>query len=1163
MKDWTNKKWNNILGGVMFVIAAITYLSTIQPELSFWDCGEYISSAVKLQVTHAPGAALVQLVGAVAAMLAFGHTNLYSAVINSTSAIYSAVTILFLFWTITHLVRRILKKEWSELTKTQSIGILFSGAVGALAFTFSDTFWFSAVEGEVYAMTNMFIAVIIWSICKWEEQLDEPGSDRWIIFIFFLTGLSLGVHMMVMLSIPAVCLIFYARKYKFTWKGFIIANVVTLAILAFVFKGIFVFLMAMFAKFEIFFVNGLNLPFNSGTIFAILVLIGIFYFLLKYAIKHKSRIMQTIVLSLGFMIIGFSCWVMIPIRATANPAINLNDPDNALGMKDYYNRVQYGDWPTIYGQDYTAYLDYNGIEKNSDGSYKTTPTGDIYEKNERTGRYDIVGVNTDYVYNPKQESFMPRMFDSDKSVIKNYMSMYGAPDFTFNYSNSDLANDKQAVVVFDQLRKKYDDGEMTYDDYMNVKQYDLINVKRPSFGQNFDYFISFQNGYYFIRYLLWNFVGRQNGLEGNMEVTKGNWISGIAFLDNYLYGNQSTLPAKFKNESTVAFFFLPLILGLIGFFFQLNKDFGRFYGILALFFTMSVAIIFYTGVKPFEPRERDYAMVGSFYTFAIWIGLGAAAIFYFVEKKIKLKSAGWIVGILLLGIPFMMGFQNYRPHDRSHKYAAYDYAYSFLKSLPKQDIMITYGDNDTYPVWGIQQTQGFRSDVRVAHQALLGTPWFISQMMRKVDNSNKLPLTLTAKDYDQGVNDQIYLMDKTAWQQLFQSVQQQGGSVAEFAPFQKYLTQDSMTVKDAINFIKMKSPAKNEILKMLFGTEKYEKLNFLPVNKFILPVNVQNAVKAGIIKPQDASQAVKEIVINYKDNMMMKNNLVLLDLLSTFNWTRPISFSVGGAYDPENFFYLDKYLQFDGFSYRLVPIESSEDADGRGDMGRVDGDDLYNIVNNYRWGNFKDLYNYFSESGIRNIISYRLSAGRAAQALAAKGENKKALEVLDLASREIPSSKYNDPRSLVEIMYGYLVAGNEKKALELADQMKKEVFKYYDYYQSLTPAEQKTVQSDMGAQPYYYSMIVGAVSDGYSKLGKKDKALDYIIASLQPIDKRYNAFVNRLKMLGKEKAFKESGGIKKITPFYQAMFDVMKPYDSMYGQEKMSQITTQMVQLTQ
>ncbi|MDR6131944.1 hypothetical protein QE442_002830 [Chryseobacterium sp. SORGH_AS1175] len=891
MKNWTFRQWNTVSGWIIFFIAFFTYLSTIEPNFSFWDCGEYISSAVKLEVTHAPGAALFQIVGAVAAMFAFGSGENYSIVINAMSALFSALTILFLFWTITHFLRRLLNKDFDQVNRHQEISILFAGAVGALCFTFSDTFWFSAVEGEVYSMASMFIALLVWLITKWENEYQEQGNERWIILIFFILGLSVGVHMMCMLALPAVCLVYYARNYTFTWKNFIWANVITLVILAFVFKIIFPLVMTMFGKLEIFFVNGLGLPFHSGTIAAFVLTVVLCYLIIKYARKLQKKIYQTAALSIVFMLIGFSCWMVIPIRANANPPMNLNDPDTAIGMLDYYNRVQYGDWPTFYGQNYTAFLDANGIEKNEDGSFKTTKTGEIYEKDEKTGTYRKTGDRFNYVFSKSQVSLMPRMFSEDKDVMANYISMYGAPDFTFNYDNEDVANSPEAKQIFEELRKKYEDRSITASDYLKVKPYNLINVQKPSFAQNMDYFISFQNSYYFIRYLMWNFVGRQNDLEGNMENTKGNWISGFSFIDNALWGNQDKMPAKFKNESTVKFFFLPLILGLIGFFFQLNKDFGRFYALLSLFILTSVGIVFYTGVKPFEPRERDYAMVGSFYAFALWIGLGAGAILWFLQSKVKSNAANIAVGVVLLGVPFMMGFQNYNVHDRSNRYTAYDYAYSVLKSLPKEDILFVYGDNDTYPVWAIQETQRFRDDVKVVNFTLASTPWNIDQIKRKTYNAEPIPSQLTHDDYRDGVNDQIYMMKKEDWQGLFSMAKEQGAE-STFAEFRKYLVQDSMTLKDAMRFIKYKSPAKDELLKLYFGEEKYEKYNILPVHKFILPVNKDNALRAGIINASDLANTANQIMINYKANTLYKNNLIMMDILANFDWKRPINFSL-------------------------------------------------------------------------------------------------------------------------------------------------------------------------------------------------------------------------------------------------------------------------------
>jgi len=1161
MKNWTFRQWNTLLGWVIFVIAFFTYLSTIEPNFSFWDCGEYISSAVKLEVTHAPGAALFQIVGAVAAIFAFGKGENYSLVINGMSALFSAFTILFLFWTITHFVRRLLNKDFEEITKHQEISILFAGLVGALCFTFSDTFWFSAVEGEVYSMTSMFIALLVWLITKWENEYLEKDNERWIILIFFILGLSVGVHMMGMLAIPAVCLVYYARNYTFTWKNFLFANLITLGILILVFKIIFPVIMSLFGKLEIFFVNGLGLPFHSGTIAGFIIMVALCYFFIKYARQSKKNILQTVALSVVYMIIGFSCWMVIPIRANANPPMNLNDPDTAIGMLDYYNREQYGDWPTIYGQNYTAFLDNSGIEKNEDGSFKTNKTGEVYEKDEKTGTYRKTSERFNYVFNKSHVSLMPRMFSEDKDVMANYISMYGAPDFQFNYSNEQIADDPQAKEIFNELRAKYEDKTITASDYLKVKPYELITVQRPSFAQNMDYFISFQNGYYFIRYLLWNFAGRQNDLEGNSENTRGNWISGITSIDNALLGSQDAMPSKFKNESTVAFFFLPLLLGIIGCYFQFMRDFGRFYALLSLFILTSVGIVFYTGMKPFEPRERDYAVVGSFYAFAIWIGLGAGAILWFLQSKVKSNVANIGFGVVLMGIPLMMGFQNYNVHDRSERYTAYDYSYSMLKSLPKDDILFVYGDNDTYPVWAMQETERFRDDVKVVNFTLLSTPWNIDQVKSKTYNANPIPSQLTHEDYRDGVNDQIYLMKKDDWQGVLSNLKESGAPEAMLKPFEKYLVQDSMTLKEAVNFLKIKSPEKDEVLKMIFGEARYEKYNFLPVNKFILPVNKANAVKSGIINASDLPNTVDQIMITYKSGTLYKNNLMMFDILANFDWKRPINFSSGGVYDSENIFFLDEYLQFDGFSYRLVPIQTPRSSDG--EMGRVDANSLYNVVKNFRWGNFKDLNVHFDETATSNIISYRGSASRAAAALALSGQKGKALEILDLASKEIPAEKYNDPRSLSSMVYGYIVAGQEQKGLQLAEILKKGIFEEYDYYLTLSKADQRFVGRQMRSKPMEYSLVVSAVTDAYKKIGQDDKAYSYLVKSIEPIDKKFNVFIKDLQQMGKEKAMKESENVQRITPFYQYLFDVMEPFDSTYSKEKEDQITNAIIKATQ
>jgi hypothetical protein len=509
----------------------------------------------------------------------------------------------------------------------------------------------------------------------------------------------------------------------------------------------------------------------------------------------------------------------------------------------------------------------------------------------------------------------------------------------------------------------------------------------------------------------------------------------------------------------------------------------------------------------------------------------------------------------------MMGFQNYNTHDRSRKSAAHDYAYSFLKSVPKNDIIFLYGDNDTFPVWAIQETERLRDDVKTVNFTLLSTPWYCDQVKRRTYNANPIPGQLTHDDYKDGVNDQIYVMKKEDWQNIFSNLQEQGAPSTEFQSFKKYLTQDSITLKEAMSFLKMKSAEKDEVLKMIFGETRYEKYNFLPVSKFILPVNKENALKAGIITKADLPNTVDQIIIDYKANTLFKGNLMMFDIFANFDWKRPINFSSGGVYDGENIFYLDDYLQFDGFSYRLVPIHTAPSPEG--DMGRVDANSLYNVVKNFKWGNFKDLKNHYDETATSNIISYRTTVSRAVGALSSTGQKAKAIELLDLAAKEIPVEKYDDPRSLSALVYGYIVAGQEQKGLKLAETLKKGIFEEYDYYTGLSRSEQKYLRRQMGSKPMEYSLVVSSVTSAYKALGQKDKAYSYLVKSIEPIDKKFNVFVKNLQQMGKEKAMSESENVQKITPFYQYLFDIMQPFDSTYSKEKEDQITTAIMKATQ
>ncbi|MGM5629758.1 DUF2723 domain-containing protein [Apibacter raozihei] len=1169
------KKVNNLTGWAVFLIAAITYLLTIEPNFSFWDCGEYISSAVKLEVTHSPGAVFFQILGAVWAMLAFGDGTKYSVVINAMSAIMSAFAILFLFWTITHIARKVLfvDTEPENFTRFQKIMLMLSGAVGALTFTFTDTFWFSAVEGEVYAAASCFTALLLWLMCKWENDFYSPRADRWLILISLLIGLSVGVHLMVILVVPTLGYIYYVKKYKFTWKSFIIANIVVGFVFLLVFKIIFPLTMAFFGKSEIFFVNNLQMPFNTGSVFAFLVILLVFYFSLKYTVKKQYVTANTIILSIWFMLIGFSSWIVLPIRANANPPINLNDPDNAIGMLDYYNRAQYGDWPVFYGANYTAYLDPEGITGVEDN-------GPVYEKDEKTGRYLETSRRWSYKFNPEHVSILPRMYNPDSGVMENYGLMEGYPDFTANpdyvksttesyiedyIQSNNLSNlpQEQMQGLYDQLYNQIQpkvaaEQQKVVDSLKYLKSHDqidiaaynkfssLIKVKKPQVSQNLDFMMTYQMGYMFIRYFLWNFAGRQNDYQGYYENTKGNWITGISFFDNWHLGDQSKLPAIYKNKATNTYFFLPLILGLIGFFFQLNRDPGRNFALVALFLLSSAGIILYTSIKAFEPRERDYALVTSFYTFAIWIGLGVTAIMYGLSL-LKKEKVALTLGFITLGVPVLVGFQNWDDHDRSKRYTAYDFSKSYLQGLDKNNpILFVYGDNDTYPLWALQETEEFRSDAKVVNYTLLGTAWYIDQVLRKTYEAPALPSSMSHEEYRDGVNDQVILLSHNTWKQLFASFPNDS-IPAEFAPFKKYAVQDSMSAKDAIAFLKDKKIQKavKSLYAKDFGGRDY---GFLPLNKIYIPVNKANALKYGIVKPEDKNLMVDNVVLTLNKSRINKDALAVLNLFANYNWDRSIYFSSGGTYSQSNIMYSQNYLEYQGLVSKLVPIYTKDDGVTQ---GRINPNTLYHLVMNYKFGNLKDPKAYFDETCRSNILNYRMSCGAAAIALAKAGDKKRANDVLELINTEIPLDLYPASPSFNSIISAYFYIGKEKEGLALADKYKKQVLEELNYYLALPLKSQTFVTDDMYKLSSYYRLIVSNMVETYIDLGEKEKAVNYIAESFKPLDERLKKF----EMLGKTNAKNDYVSLQNLDYTYKMIFQVLYPIDSVYVQEKAEEIS--------
>lgn len=1076
------KKLNNIIGWVMFAIAAVVYLLTMEREFSFWDCGEYIVSSAKLGVTHAPGAAFFQILGAVWGGLAFENGSLYPVLINSMSAICSAFTILFLFWTITHLGRRItIKDEDTAMIGNTKWAVLLSGIVGSAAFMFSDSFWFSAVEGEVYAMASMFTALMLWLACKWENDAGKYRENKWLVLIALLVGLSTGVHLMAILVVPALCYIYYFRHYEFSWKSFAIANLITLAVFVFVFKIVFSISMTIVGRLEVFMVNELGMPFNSGFLTTIILAAALFFLGLTYTRKKGYATANTFILATLFMLIGFSSWLVIPIRANANPHMNLNDPDDAIGLLDYFNREQYGDWPVFSGPLYTAHIDPNGVQMNDDGSYKMKDNGPIYKKNERKGIYEVVGRRTEYVYNPEHIGPFARMYNP--LTVDNYKAFFPP--------------------------KKYKA-------YNPVTGEEEAHYEKPTLMQNIQFFLNYQIGYMYLRYLGWNFMGRQNDLEGNLEVTKGNAITGINFIDNFLVGgNQQDLPSKFKDsKSRNVYFAIPFILGLIGFFFQLKRDFGRTFALISLFLLTGVGIILYTNVKPFEPRERDYALVTSFYVFAAWIGLSVLAIYSLFREKLNEKTSLILSGLTLVA-PLLMGFQNWDDHDRSERKAAHDLAHNYLVNLDKGAILFVYGDNDTYPLWAMQETEQFRDDVKVANYTLLGSPWNISQTQRKTYNADGIKTQMTPDDYKLGVNEGIIVLSPELLGQILQYANENDQNFYQKIEYLQNYAENGMTAKEAMNWILDKeNPAKKALIDELKMVYSASIDNVLPTNKIVVPVNKENVIKNGIVSKRQIAQIVPNVVFTINSQQIgYKSELFFLDMLANYDWDRSIYFSSGGLYDDVNIFYLNNYLEYEGFSYKFVPIKT--DKSPSGEMGTIDALDMYQQVKNYAWANFNHPNVHFDPTSTNNILSYRNAVSRTADALIRIGEKQKAKEILDLLEEKIPYQRYSDGISLFSMVPIYQKLGEDQKAQELQNFLNSQLQEETNYYNSLDAHDKMSVYSDMQRNIGQEQYAVTGMIDYYLQ-SKKDtiQAMKVFKDYYTPIENRIKKIRDRVKVVG-------------------------------------------------
>lgn len=1018
MNSFNFSKWNAILGWTTFAIALITYTLTLEPTVSYWDCGEYISTAVKLEVGHPPGAPLFQMLGAFFAMFTTDVMEI-AKMVNFMSALASAFTILFMFWTITALGKKLIEKS-DQLNNSSYIAIFGSGAVGALTYTFSDSFWFSAVEGEVYAMSSFLMALLFWLGLRWEAEMDKPQGNKWLLLISFVVGLSFGVHILSLLVIPSIVFLYIYKKYDhLNLKQFIIANIVAILVLVFVFKMLFPFTLKYFSALELFFVNSIGMPFNSGSIIAGILLVSFFYFGIRYTHKKQLVVANTIILSVLFIIIGFSSWLMLPIRANANTTINENNPSSARELLAYYDREQYGDANVFYDTYYS--LTYNREQDRSQPSRDDKPK---YEKDEKAGEYVIVNNYKDALPNwsSKHKGFIPRMVSTDASVIKNYKAIAGIPQ--------------------------------------NSK-------RRPTFIENLTFMVDFQFGYMYGRYFMWNFVGRQNDEQGQLDIHNGNWLSGIKFIDEMRLGPQTNLPSDIKNnKGRNAYYFLPLLLGIIGLLFHLKRDQNGFYVLLLFFAFTGLAIIFYTNPKPFEPRERDYAIVGSFYIFAIWVGFGVLALFEKLKKYANQNTVAIAISVIsLLAVPTLMATENWDDHDRSNRYTSHLNAKAYLDSCDPNAILFTIGDNDTFPLWYLQEVENYRTDMKLINTSLFATDWYIDQMKRKTYEAAPIPSQLTHDKYKWGTLDVAYYFEE-----LFPQLKD---SVIEIDYLMKWIESDKK-----ITYYDLDEDGIDE--------------KVLPSNKIRIPVNKEAVLRNGIVAAKDADLIVPYIDINFGNNLT-KNRILMLDILANNNWEKPIYFT-GGAQAEEEYIWLKNYLQLDGMAFKLVPIYTPNKSNFF-EMGRINTDVMYENVMNWDWRNITDDNIYLDPETRKNSVTYRNNMERLARVLISEGKTEKAKEILRISLEKMPVAKFGHYSMLISYIDLLYLLNEKEDARKLISELTTVFQEKLTYYSQYDEADIESVFDEIERNLLMYDQVLKTAiqfeDDAYAKT-LKDEYISYI-----------------------------------------------------------------------
>ena len=985
------KKINSIAGWVVCAVASAVYLLTIEPTASFWDCGEFISTAYRLEVGHPPGAPLFMLVGRLFTLFAGSNVQLVPIMVNTFSALCSGFTIMLLFWSITHLGRKMTGISMEEFTPVQTISIIGSGVVGALAYTFSDTFWFSAVEGEVYACSSLFTALVFWAALRWEDEADQRYANRWLILIAYLMGLSIGVHLLNLLAIPAIGLVIYYRKFqnKITPKGTVYALLVSSVVLLAILYGIIPGVLQLAVGFELLFVKNMGLPMHTGLYLYATLLVGGIVYGLWYSLRHKKQILNAALLAVTVIIIGYSSYAALIIRSAAEPPMDQNNPQNLFNLQYYLNREQYGDRPLFFGP------------------YYNSPPVDFKEGKTlyavKDGKYTEIGQKTDYIYRDGSTTIFPRMYSREPSHISAYKL------------------------------------------WANISE-NQPPEKLPTFGQNLKFFFSYQLGFMYMRYFMWNFAGRQNDIQSHGDPLHGNWISGIAAIDEARLGPQD-LPDSMKNRGRNAYYFLPLLLGLAGMICQWQRNRPNFWVTMALFFMTGIAIVIYLNQTPYQPRERDYAYAGSFYAFAIWIGLGVMAIVDSIPEKFRNKYLATAISfVLLLLVPCIMAKENWDDHDRSGRYTTRDFAFNYLLTCEPNAIIFTNGDNDTFPLWYAQEVEGVGRDIRVCNLSYLAADWYIEQMSRAAYGSPPLPFSLAPNQYMSGTRDVLHIQEQNVLKGEYTELKDVMDFVRSDDPRSKLLWsgQDYIYMGNQMKNDLWSGKLSDELKKSSYNDDRL--VDFIPAKNLKITVDKEKVLSTGTVPLKDSALIVDEIRWTLKgegskqNERIYKNSMMVLDILANNNWERPVYFAV--TVSSENYLNLTEYFQMDGLAYRFVPLKASE-------TGGVDADKLYdNVMNKFRWGNISDPKVYLCETNLRLIQHFRGNFGRLANALIEENKKDSAIMALDRAYEVIPAYQLSFSRTDLSLLQQYYLAGAKEKGSALAEEMFKTFSEELDYFLS-------------------------------------------------------------------------------------------------------------------